>query len=186
VPQGGYAVPSGPGFGMAPPAAYRPGPVTPDGWPIATFGERLVAYLVDSMIQSGVVSVLVVPVVIVVVASELGSSVDGGIFALTVLGLFVFEMAIVGVASYIYHVTLVLKSGSTVGKKLMKLRIVSLDGSTVPVTRQLLVRRWAGQYPLSLVPFYAYVDGFWQLWDQPYRQCLHDKWPRTAVVKVSA
>ena len=34
------------------------------------------------------------------------------------------------------------------------------------------------------VPFFSWIDGLWQLWDQPYRQCLHDKWAGTVVVKV--
>ena len=43
------------------------------------------------------------------------------------------------------------------------------------------------QSPATLLePFLGYLDGFWQLWDKPYRQCLHDKWPRTVVVKVGA
>ncbi|MEU3454082.1 hypothetical protein ABZ671_10820 [Micromonospora sp. NPDC006766] len=28
-------------------------------------------------------------------------------------------------------------------------------------------------------------DGFWQLWDKPWQQCLHDKFAGTVVVKVA-
>ena len=34
------------------------------------------------------------------------------------------------------------------------------------------------------LPFFRWIDGLWQLWDQPYKQCLHDKWPGTVVIKV--
>jgi hypothetical protein len=30
------------------------------------------------------------------------------------------------------------------------------------------------------------IDGFWQLWDKPFQQTLHDKAAQTVVVKVSA
>jgi hypothetical protein len=38
----------------------------------------------------------------------------------------------------------------------------------------------------GFVPGLQLIDGLWQLWDQPYRQCLHDKWPGTIVVKATA
>ena len=184
LPQGGYPVPA-PGHPGGPVPQYRaPGPTTPDGRPIATFGERLVAYLVDSVIQTGIVSIVVIPVYFVVVISVLRGGGSGGTFLETLVGLVVFEVVVYTLFSYLYHVEWIRRSGNTVGKKLMKLRVVSLDGSQTPMDRRTLAKRWAVQFVVAAVPFYTYLDGFWQLWDQPYRQCLHDKWPRTVVVKV--
>lgn len=187
VPQGGYGVPA-PGYPGGPvPATLSPGPMTPGGQPIATFGERLVAYLVDSMIQTGVVSIMAIPAYLIVVIGVLHSGNGGSTtVAEAALGLVLFEVVIYTLFSYLYHVEWILRSGSTVGKRLMKLRIVPLEGGPTPLARPALARRWVGQYVLGFIPFYSYVDGFWQLWDQPYKQCLHDKWPRTAVVKVVA
>jgi len=44
----------------------------------------------------------------------------------------------------------------------------------------------AGYIPwLNLVvPFFYLLDLLWQLWDQPYRQCLHDKITNTIVVRT--
>ncbi len=36
----------------------------------------------------------------------------------------------------------------------------------------------------SVVPFFYLLDLLWQLWDQPYRQCLHDKITNTIVVRT--
>jgi hypothetical protein len=48
----------------------------------------------------------------------------------------------------------------------------------------MLVKRLAVTIGCYFVPGLYYLDGLWQLWDKPYQQCLHDKWPRTGVVKV--
>jgi len=55
------------------------------------------------------------------------------------------------------------------------------------LTRAVAVRRWlVDSLGAQLVPFLHLLDGLWQRWDQPYRQCLHDKAADTAVVKVMA
>jgi hypothetical protein len=46
--------------------------------------------------------------------------------------------------------------------------------------KRYLVQHVAGTF----VPFFSYIDGFWQLWDKPYLQTLHDKAAQTVVVKV--
>ena len=35
----------------------------------------------------------------------------------------------------------------------------------------------------AFVPFFNLIDVLWLLWDKPYRQCLHDKFAKTVVVK---
>ena len=75
--------------------------------------------------------------------------------------------------------------GQTIGKRAMKIRVVRLaDGG--PVGTSLATRRWLVEVGCGLIGVVALLDGLWQLWDQPYRQCLHDKWPQTVVVKVPA
>jgi uncharacterized RDD family membrane protein YckC len=87
--------------------------------------------------------------------------------------------------TYVYYVEMMFRSGQTLGKRAMKLRVVPLDPAA-RLTRPVAVRRWLVQFPAGmLVPFFNYLDGLWQLWDKPYQQCLHDKFARTAVVKVS-
>jgi hypothetical protein len=38
----------------------------------------------------------------------------------------------------------------------------------------------------TVVGMYNWADSLWLLWDKPNRQCLHDKFGRTAVVKLAA
>ena len=76
------------------------------------------------------------------------------------------------------------RTGQTVGKKVMKLRVVPIDPSAT-LTRGMAGRRYLVQFVAgSFVPFLSYLDGLWQLWDKPYQQCLHDKVAETVVVKV--
>ena len=196
APQGGYAVPPGQ---YGPP--YRPAapkPTAPDGRPLAEFGDRLLAYLIDMAIFVGVGLVLMVPGFIAIFAimgsafttDAQGNLVDEPTFA----SVFVPIIAIYGaiflvaiVVQYLYAVELTLrKNGQTYGKRAMKIQVVPLEPGA-PLTRALVTKRWLVHYVLALfVPFFSYIDGLWQLWDQPYRQCLHDKWAGTVVIKVGA
>ncbi|MEW2385772.1 RDD family protein [Micromonospora sp. NPDC047707] len=158
----GYAVPpqwapvAPPGWAPPPGYAGPPGPVpppptlAPNGQPLASFPDRLVAWLVDA--------------------------------ALAYVGLFVLVVALY----WLYHVEYLLRrDGQTFGKKIMRLRVVPLDPAR-PLTRRTVGRRWLVQYLAgTLVPGLSYVDGFWQLWDKPWQQCLHDKFAETVVVKVA-
>ena len=67
-----------------------------------------------------------------------------------------------------------------------KVAVSSARELTVSVDTSLATRRWLVEVGCGLIGVVALLDGLWQLWDQPYRQCLHDKWPQTVVVKVPA
>ncbi|HEY2673769.1 MAG TPA: RDD family protein [Rugosimonospora sp.] len=166
--------------------------IAPNGQPLANFVDRLLAYLIDSAILFGVALVVEIPVIIIAVLSLVHSQAvdaDGTVndaspaFFLAVLavagGLMIVNIAV----TYVYHVEMMYRSGQTVGKRAMKLRIVCLDPGT-PMTRATAAKRWLiGQVATAIVGIAGLIDGLWQLWDQPYRQCLHDKVARTVVVK---
>ena len=85
-----------------------------------------------------------------------------------------------------YDVEYMHRSGQTLGKKVMKIRVMPIDPSRT-LTRGMAVKRYLVQFvACAFVPFLSYVDGLWQLWDKPYQQTLHDKAAQTVVVKVSA
>jgi uncharacterized RDD family membrane protein YckC len=87
-------------------------------------------------------------------------------------------------AYYVYAVEMMYRSGQTVGKKAMKIRIVPIDPART-LTRGMAAKRYLIEYVAgTFVPFLSYLDGFWQLWDKPYQQTLHDKVAQTVVVKV--
>ena len=55
------------------------------------------------------------------------------------------------------------------------------------LTRQMAFKRYLVQHVATiLVPGLNWIDGLWQLWDKPYRQCLHDKFAETVVIKLDA
>ncbi|THV28009.1 RDD family protein [Glycomyces paridis] len=89
---------------------------------------------------------------------------------------------------FAYEVPATLNTGQTLGKRLMGIKVVSLAPVALGWGRLLL--RWAyAALPLICFPFGAVLwilDGIWCIRDQPFRQCLHDKSPGTAVVDASS
>ncbi|ROT28075.1 RDD family protein [Micromonospora sp. HM5-17] len=202
----GYAAPGAPpGYGTPPGYGARPGhpvpgppPTSPGGQPLASFTDRLLAVLIDGAILGGIGLVCAIPAVIiffVAVGPELTAveyQPDGTVatpdLAAIIVPLLLMEAALFAVmlvVQYVYSVEMSRRTGQTVGKRVMKIRIAPLD-PTGSLTRGVLARRFLAQLGCGLVPGMSYVDGLWQLWDKPYQQCLHDKFARTVVVKVPA
>lgn len=205
-PAAGYAVPAGvPGYGHAghPPAGGFAGqqqagyasqqPTAPNGQELADVWMRLLARLIDGLIVGGVLSVVTIPVMIGVFVLSIGSleadadgNTSGGLSFLLVIviaELIVFLLALV--AQYVYDVEMCKRTGQTVGKRILKLRVTALDPNQ-PLDRGALAKRWLVSSPGGLVPGLSLLNPMWCLWDQPYRQCLHDKFAKTVVVKVPA
>lgn len=209
----GYAVPrqwapvAPPGW--TPPPGYagpfRPVPpppaLTPGGQPLASFPDRLVAWLVDTALATVVALAFFLPVYLVhwlrMFREMTRTSPDGTPvepdprvlfldYLLPLLLAYVGVFVLVIVLYWLYHVEYLLRrNGQTLGKKIMKLRVVPLDPART-LDRRTAGRRWLVQYlASSLVPGLSYLDGFWQLWDKPWQQCLHDKFAETVVVKVT-
>ncbi len=180
-----------PGY-RPPPPGYRPLPVAPNGAPLADFGQRLAAYLLDALVVAAVALVPIIiglAVVIPMMVDQLQPTPTGTVH---VGGLILLELVFFAVLlpiqlliQYLYMVVYQVRKGQTVGKRVMKIKIVRLaDGA--PMDMEAANKRFLVQIGCGFLGPVAYLDGFWQLWDQPYRQCLHDKWPRTVVVRVPA
>ncbi|MFC9326919.1 RDD family protein [Kitasatospora sp. NPDC057015] len=169
--QPGYAPP---GYGpqqaawpqwLAAPGPYG-GPPAPGTRALASPGDRFLARLIDF-------AVLLIPCVILwaLVAST-------GSIALYLL---------LGLATFGYEIVMLLtQQGQTVGKKAMRIRVVSLQHGGRPTDGALWTR--AALYGLPSAVYcvgslFALVDVLWQLWDKPFQQCLHDKAATTVVVK---
>jgi uncharacterized RDD family membrane protein YckC len=76
--------------------------------------------------------------------------------------------------------------GQTIGKRIMKIKVVAISDRT-PVTGGAAAKRAAIQVLAPQVPgvgIFGLVDTLWLLWDKPNRQCLHDKFAGTVVVKT--
>lgn len=175
-------------------------PRAPNGMPLAGFGERLGAYLLDALVLAGVGLVLAIPTFIAMfaviagavstietdpVTGQVTNEPNPGLFFGPVLLIEFGFLLLVLAAGYVYHVEMFGKTGVTVGKRVMKLRLIRTDNPAAPITRGILAKRWATQSLVgAVVPFFSWIDGLWQLWDKPYQQCLHDKAAATVVVKV--
>jgi uncharacterized RDD family membrane protein YckC len=160
--------------------------------PLANFGDRLLALLIDSAVLFGVGLVLAIPTFIGMFAAIAGAasasannnSSAGLLFGLPLL-IELGYVLLIFIAQYVYHVEMFGKTGVTWGKRAMKLQLIRTDNPGAPMDRGVLAKRWAVQSLAgAVVPFFNWVDGLWQLWDKPYQQCLHDKAAGTIVVKV--
>ena len=138
-------------------------------------GARLVAVIVDGLIQGAIYWVLTL------VAFK-GLNPRSGQFSLRivvgqlVLGFVLFVL----VQGYLLHT-----EGQTIGKKLLGLRIVRSDGERATLGRLFALRYLVG-WILVVIPFigmiYALVDSLLIFRDS--RKCLHDNIADTIVVKA--
>jgi uncharacterized RDD family membrane protein YckC len=201
-PPSGYGVPTGtPGYGHVgypqpgypAQAGYGPAePVAPNGAPLADQVTRLLARLIDGLIVGGVMTVVAIPVIVVVVIASAASievaedgttTTTGGATFLAIFLAYGLIFLLSLAAQYVYDVELAKRTGQTIGKRVMKIRIVPLDPQRA-VDRAVLGKRWLVSGLGGLVPGLGMLNVLWCLWDKPYRQCLHDKFADTVVVKV--
>jgi uncharacterized RDD family membrane protein YckC len=182
------------GYGPPPAGPYYPPPppTSPAGQPLADFGSRLAAWLIDSAIVSAVLLVVAVPAVFAVFFTVLRPAIDEstadnstlpGDFLMTAVllegGIFLLAL----VLQYVYQVEMMYRSGQTVGKRAMKLRVVPIDPAR-RLTRGTAATRFLVQFVVgAFVPLFNLFDGLSMLWDKPYLQTLHDKAADTVVIK---
>jgi uncharacterized RDD family membrane protein YckC len=203
-PRGSGRVPPPPGWRpVQPPRGYRPPPpappaLAPNGQPLASFVDRLGAYLLDRLI---IAAIVMVPAVILMFALLLPPflddlraqqrAADAGEpspenFPGNLLGRYLLVIActllLQCLASYCYEVLYQARHGQTIGKRVLRIRAQALDGATL--TRRAATLRWLVTLGGMVVPGFNYLDGLWQLWDRPLQQCLHDKAAQTVVVKL--
>src|SRR5215210_1369299 len=178
--------PQAPGYG---------GPVPPGGWeqpiaqqvpgwhgrPLASWGSRLAAYLVDGLI-------LIVPVIaltVVVVAIATGSDTAGW-----VTGIFGFLAYLV--VAFLYAPLLMARDGSrngqTWGKQALGIRVIRDGGEPMNfgwgALREIVVKGLGVGIASSIIPIIPwFLNFFWPLWDDQNR-ALPDMIVSTHVVQA--
>jgi uncharacterized RDD family membrane protein YckC len=168
-------------------------PTSPGGEPLADFGTRAGARVIDALIVGAFSLVLVIPVYILLFAMVLGqadswtatSGPPSGVL-LTFLGIWGVMFALVLLLQYLYEVEHLLRGGGqTFGKRMMKIRVVPVDPGE-PLTRKHAALRWLAMVGMGFVGPLQLIDFLFPLWDKPYQQTLHDKAARTVVVRLNA
>jgi uncharacterized RDD family membrane protein YckC len=192
APPGGYAYPY---QYMAPP----PPPLSPGGQRLAEFTDRLLARLIDGAILFGVTLLLFVPIYVIffitifnnlpstvtVNGEQVSAQVNPLEVFLPFIGLFLFAWVLTIAIGYVYEVEMMFRGGQTIGKRAMKIRVIPIDPQQT-LTRKAAAKRFLVDYIAgTFLPGMRWLDGLWQLWDKPYRQCLHDKFAATVVIKLN-
>lgn len=198
----------------APPAQYAAQPVqygaqpvrtTPDGEPLAGWGARLGAYLIDSLLLGVLVVVVALPLEIPLVriytdyiretvdASSTGAAPPDVMgFYGAILPRLVGMVLIQAVLGYLYFGFFYTTRGASLGKQWLGLRL-RLREQPGNLTWGRYTKRWLVQYGVGIlgaiplvggaVSIYLLLDGLWPLWDDK-RQALHDKFAGTNVVRT--
>lgn len=182
-----------PAYGQA---SYGQSATTPDGRPLASWGSRLGAALIDGVIVLVLYGIAGLPILVSMFdrlrqnvqaiqdATNAGTTLSpfaiydglgGQLAALVAIGLLV---------NLIYSTLFWRFKGATPGKMMVGLRIEPRDRPGQLTWGQVL-KRWLLQFGVAAVigGIYSLLDGLWPLWDDK-RQALHEKWARTNVIRT--
>ncbi|MFD6887766.1 RDD family protein [Streptomyces sp. NPDC059957] len=171
----------GGGYGMPDPLAGMP--------PLADFGKRLVARVIDLLI-------IAVPLFLIQLAvgdrNRYTVETNNGEDVTEVItksysgsGL---VMTLISIVAYVgYDWWFVKKNGQTLGKKWMGLRVAMLNDGSVPQSNAALSRAAVLWLPTLICCFCLWPIALVisMLVDKPYKQGLHDKVAKTVVVQAT-
>ncbi|MDQ1038355.1 putative RDD family membrane protein YckC [Streptomyces sp. V3I8] len=186
-PYGGEPSPGdGSPYGAAPPPygggdPYGGGPYATDPLagmpPLADSGKRVLARIIDM--------VLVVIVVWLLTwgfgVNEYDMDADRIQYGKS------FGQSLIALLLYVgYDVFMTSRSGQTLGKRWLHLRVANLDNGSTPSVQTNLVRALVLWVPFAFccACIWTAVTGGWSFFDKPYKQGLHDKAAKTVVVST--
>ena len=188
--------------GYAPPApesapAYG-GPVPPGGWqqpiarqeggwvgrPLASWGSRLGAYLIDGLI-------LLIPIVILAILI-FGGSLDGDSSVGAWIGASILYALLIAAVVLFYAPLLMMRdgerNGQTLGKQMVGIKVVRDNGEPFgfgwAAYREVVLKQLAVNIASAIIPFLPwFLNYFWPLWDDQNR-ALHDMAASTHVIRT--
>ncbi len=191
APQAPYAPPPPPG--PEGPPSYG-GPVPPGGWqqpiaqqpgwsgqPLASWGSRVGATLIDWLILLVPAVILTIVVVAIAAGSDTGAIVTG------ILGFLAYLVVL-----FAYAPVLMARggqnNGQTWGKQMVGIRVVRDNGQAMSfgwaALREIAVKGLAVSIASSIIPLIPWLlDSLWPLWDDENR-ALHDMVVSTHVVRA--
>ncbi|RII19773.1 RDD family protein [Streptomyces sp. YIM 130001] len=85
-----------------------------------------------------------------------------------------------------YDAVMISRTGQTLGKKWMGLRVANLNDGATPTLQTALIRAAVLWLPFAFccACIWTVICGGWSFFDKPYKQGLHDKAAKTVVVTV--
>ncbi|WP_181807655.1 RDD family protein [Streptomyces shenzhenensis] len=147
--------------------------------PLADSGKRTLARIID-MILVGIVAALLTWAFGVSEYRMDGDRISAGrSFA---------QSLVVAVLFVAYDTLLIAKSGQTLGKKWLGMRVANLADGATPSAQTSLLRALVLWVPFAFccACVWTVICGGWSFFDKPYKQGLHDKAAKTVVVSTSA
>lgn len=162
---------------------------------LASYGQRVVAYLLDALIQG----IVLIPLVMWLegpLYRDLTAALDANNGQLTQA---IFDSLVqkaqenslwVTLATlavtFIYVVPQVALYGRTLGKRVVGIRVLALQGDGAIAWGQSMLRWMIQGLGWAICSLLLVLDLLWPLWDRPLRQAIHDKGAKTIVVKDRA
>lgn len=148
------------------------------GWMLADRGTRLGAVLLDGLIWG---AAAMIGVLVMLPSISQGRSGDG--FLPVLVGGFLFFAAIFGVL--IWNLVWLYRSGQTIGKRILNVRIVRSNGESASLGRifglRMVVPAVLGAIPI-LGPLFSLTDPLFIFGND--RRCLHDHLADTIVIRA--
>ncbi|MGA1996661.1 MAG: RDD family protein [Bryobacteraceae bacterium] len=156
------AWPQPPAPGARPPSVFDAG--------YATWGNRVVGFLIDALLIGAGMAVLylVLGTVLAGIAGLGGHGAANGMCCMLLL-LFPVATLLVGFYNSVY---LIAQRGFSIGQGVVKVKVVDAYGNLL--TQGTAFVRLLARVGLGFVPFGSLLDMLWPLWDDR-RQTLHDK-----------
>jgi uncharacterized RDD family membrane protein YckC len=96
------------------------------------------------------------------------------------------QSAVAAVLFIAYDTVLISRTGQTLGKKWLRMRVANLDNGATPSVQTSLARAAVLWLPFAFccACLWTAIAGGWSFFDRPYKQGLHDKAAKTVVVST--
>jgi len=145
--------------------------------PLADSGRRTLARIID-MILVGIVVWLLTWVFGVREYQVNGDRIE--------VGRSIAQAFIVAVLYVAYDTFMISRTGQTLGKKWLGMRVADLDNGATPSGQTSLIRALVLWVPFAFccACIWTAICGGWSFFDKPYKQGLHDKAAKTVVVST--
>ncbi|MFF4062170.1 RDD family protein [Streptomyces sp. NPDC001668] len=162
--------PYGGGSGPADPLAGMP--------PLASSGRRTLARIIDMILVAIVVGLITWGFGV----SEYNVDSDDMQYGKSLA-----QSALAAVLYIAYDTVLITRSGQTLGKKWLGMRVANLDNGSTPSVQTTLIRSAVLWIPFAFccACIWTAISGGWSYFDKPYKQGLHDKAAKTVVVSTT-